>query len=318
MKSIKISSVDELYSNHFTPNTKLECVCPICNIAHTKTFATICNRKNNYSSLSPFLCNKCLKQTVEYKQRQSECTKKYWSNIDSIKKDAFIKKCSSSARESWKDRKINNRILSHEQYVNIGKSCWTEDRRKRHSNNVSNSWKNEKIKQKRISSIKNAWSSKSEEELACFTKQIKQTKKNRYGYESYNNMSSSCSKYEFNNIKFDSSLELAYYIFLIDKKIPFEYHPNIYFLYTFEGVDHAYHPDFKVYEDIVELKGSQFLKEDGSWKDIYHHNDALVEAKHQCLLQNNVKIIYDFEMNDIINYVKSTYGKAFLKKCKCN
>lgn len=75
MKSIKVSSIDELNSGHFVSNTKLECVCPTCNIVYVKTFVIICNRKSNYPSLSPFLCSKCLKQTAEYKQKQSENTK---------------------------------------------------------------------------------------------------------------------------------------------------------------------------------------------------------------------------------------------------
>ena len=60
----------------------------------------------------------------------------------------------------------------------------------------------------------------------------------------------------------------------------------------FDGKTHFYLPDFLVDGQLVELKGDQFLKDDGTWKNPYDHGqDALYEAKHQCLVKNNVVIL---------------------------
>lgn len=76
-------------------------------------------------------------------------------------------------------------------------------------------------------------------------------------------------------------------------------------------------PDFKVEDQLVELKGSQFLKEDGSWKNPYDKSqDGLFEAKHQCLLKNSVKIIYTDEYMNYVKYVEEKYGKDYLKQFK--
>ena len=127
----------------------------------------------------------------------------------------------------------------------------------------------------------------------------------------------SFAKYFYNNIFFDSAPELAYYIWLTDNKISFEYQPNITFEYEYEGKKHIYMPDFLVEDQLIELKGSQFLNEDGSWKNPYNKSDTgKTEAKHQCLLKNNVKIIYTDEYQKYLNYVKETYGKSYLKNFK--
>lgn len=60
---------------------------------------------------------------------------------------------------------------------------------------------------------------------------------------------------------FDSSWEIAYYIWLKDNMIIFEYQPNISFKYIVNGQIHYYRPDFKVNDEIHEIKGEQFFNE---------------------------------------------------------
>ena len=47
-----------------------------------------------------------------------------------------------------------------------------------------------------------------------------------------------------------------------------------------------------------------------------HSQDGLYEAKHQCMLKNNIKILKSNEYNAYIRYVESAYGKKFLNSCK--
>lgn len=45
-----------------------------------------------------------------------------------------------------------------------------------------------------------------------------------------------------------------------------------------------------------------------------HSQDALYEAKHQCMLANDVKIIKTSSMVDVLKYIDSKYGKGYLKQ----
>ena len=67
------------------------------------------------------------------------------------------------------------------------------------------------------------------------------------------------SVYIYNNLKFDSSWELAFYIYCIDKG------KNIIretcsFTYNCNGLDYSYFPDFRVNGALVEIKGLQFFE----------------------------------------------------------
>ena len=66
-------------------------------------------------------------------------------------------------------------------------------------------------------------------------------------------------KYNYKNISFDSSWELAYYIYLKDHNIDFEYQPNTPFEYIIDNKKHLYYPDFLINEQYIEIKGKQFL-----------------------------------------------------------
>ena len=169
---------------------------------------------------------------------------------------------------------------------------------------------------------------------------IKSTKKERYGDENYNNLrklndtcmktygvewpmqdarirSKASVKYFYDNYEFDSKEELCFYVYLKDSKINFAFQPNISFEYECEGKSHMYLPDFIVEGHVVEIKGDHFFKEDGTMCNPYDHSlDPLYEAKHQCMLSNNVKIIKASEMKDILSYVASKYGSSFVSSCK--
>lgn len=164
------------------------------------------------------------------------------------------------------------------------------------------------------------------------------TKIERYGTTSYNNREKfaqtlmqrygvtapmhskiicdkSHHKYTYNGVKFDSSYELVYYIWLSDFHVDFEYRPGVMFAYEYEGIVHVYNPDFLVNGELVELKGRQFFKDKDPSKSMvnpYNHKlDGLYEAKHQCMLNNGVKIIVD--CSEYEQYVATTYGKDYIK-----
>ena len=120
---------------------------------------------------------------------------------------------------------------------------------------------------------------------------------------------------EYKGMNFDSIYEIAYYIWLTDHTIAFEYEPNVKFKYVYDGKEHWYMPDFVVDSQYVEIKGDHFFNEDGTMRNPWDSSlDDLYEAKHQCMLQNNVKIIRVSEMKDILDYIYAKYGKSYLKQ----
>lgn len=126
-------------------------------------------------------------------------------------------------------------------------------------------------------------------------------------------------KLSYAGIQFDSYPEIAYYIWLRDKKVEFEFQPNISFEYEHNGTKHFYYPDFYLLEtnEIVELKNSNTFDDNGKMICLYDRSlDALYEAKHQCMLANNVRLILTEEYQTFINYVEQKYGVHFkVEKC---
>ena len=121
-------------------------------------------------------------------------------------------------------------------------------------------------------------------------------------------------KYLYNMKYFDSSWELAYYIWLKDHNIDFKYQPSISFEYEYNSSKHIYHPDFLVESEIYEIKGPQFFK-DGKMINPYDPSlNDLYEAKHQCMIKNNIKIITD--CTEYIDYIGEKYGNDYLKQFK--
>ena len=126
-------------------------------------------------------------------------------------------------------------------------------------------------------------------------------------------------KYLFDGIYFCSIPEIAFYIYHNDNGIEVEYQPDVELLYLHDGKMHRYEPDFKIGDQLFELKGRQFVKSDGTWQNPYDHaQDALYEAKHQCCIQNNVKILYTLDYMPYVEYVFYNYGKHFFEPLRAN
>ena len=116
------------------------------------------------------------------------------------------------------------------------------------------------------------------------------------------------SKFKYNEIKFDSSWELAYYIWLKDNNIEFEYQPEP-LTYLYEQKEHKYFPDFKINNELIEIKGKNWLK-------LLLEKGTKQEAKYKCMLEHNVKIITD--CSKYLQYIKNKYGTNYLRKFKNN
>ncbi len=175
--------------------------------------------------------------------------------------------------------------------------------------------------------LKESWKTKTKEDIAKRYEKYKQTNLRKSGIENpfldkekiksaiFNKFGTyripNCL-YNFENNLFDSSWELALWIYAKDHGEEIEREP-CFFEYEFEGKVHRYFPDFKYKGKLIEIKGPQFVKENGEWQNPFDHSqDGLFEAKHQCILKNGVEILWEKEIQFVIDYVKEKYTKDFL------
>ena len=125
-------------------------------------------------------------------------------------------------------------------------------------------------------------------------------------------------KYLYNNINFDSSWELAFYIWHVDHNIDFEYQPNISFKYAYNGKIHTYHPDFRINGKIYEIQGDQYFNADKT-KMICPYNHALDDKfneKYKCMKNNNVIIITSNDIKKYLVYIYEKYDIMYLQQFK--
>lgn len=147
----------------------------------------------------------------------------------------------------------------------------------------------------------------------------KQTTFLHYGVENPNDsheiQSLKCKKYFYDNNYFDSSWEIAYYIWLKNNGVYFEYQPKQTFEYTYNNKIFKYHPDFLVENYFVEIKGSHFFDTFGNFINPYNRNlDGQYKEKYKCMLDNNIIIIRNCDK--YLNYVNKKFGKNYLKQFK--
>lgn len=66
---------------------------------------------------------------------------------------------------------------------------------------------------------------------------------------------------------------------------------------------------------LIEIKGNQFLTESGEVKNPFGAVD-FIKAKLECAKRNSVEIWGEKDIQFALNYVKTVYGKDFLKKLR--
>lgn len=123
-------------------------------------------------------------------------------------------------------------------------------------------------------------------------------------------------KYWFGEEYFDSSWELALWIYAKDHNEDIERTPCKY-AYYYNGKQHFYYPDFRYRGKIIEIKGDYFFDDDGKMHSPFaKEEDGVFLAKQNCMFENNVIVWTKEQISFAIDYVAETYGKDFLKKCK--
>jgi len=176
------------------------------------------------------------------------------------------------------------------------------------NHNVINPSQIPEVKERREITVKKHYGEKGRASKEIVNKMLDTRYKNHGSY-------SLNKKYLYNDLYFDSSWELIYYIWLKDHCIKFEYHPSKHFNYECDNKTHKYCPDFLVESEYIEIKGLQFFDKQNPLNKMvcpYDHKlDNQYEAKHQCMIQNNVIIITNILQYQ--NYVNEKYGNDYIE-----
>ena len=252
--------------------------------------------------------------TEEQKVLQKEKSLQAWNSKSEEERKNIIKKRRNSLKQTCSNR-------TKEEKEKIGKHISEVQQ------NFSKEKKTEISEKKRVAQI-NYWSDLDDSSREYLRKKNKES----HLTENYLNRrleiqksrtkeywkeirSKSHHSYFYEGLDFDSSWELAVWIYAKDHSLDIEREP-IMFEYEVNGKVKKYFPDFKLNEDLIEVKGDHFFKNgkmicpfDESLNDIY-------EAKHQCGLKNKVKFWTSKEMQDILKYVEDKYTKDYLELFK--
>lgn len=149
---------------------------------------------------------------------------------------------------------------------------------------------------------------------------IKQTFLEKYGVENPSQVheiqSKKVKKYEYEGIQFDSSWELAVWIYAKDNNIQIEREP-VALEYFVNNVKHIYYPDFRYDGKIIEIKGPHIYNENREIRKGWNRDpdlDKIIKAKIDCASANGIEIWGKTKIQKYLKYVKDVYGKNYLKQ----
>ena len=125
-------------------------------------------------------------------------------------------------------------------------------------------------------------------------------------------------KYTYDNQSFDSSWELAFWIYCKDNNIDIKRCDVSFEYFDKYNVKHYYFPDFILNNNqYIEIKGDDQFDKNGKMIDkLDHSKDYIAEAKHQCMISNNITIFKYDEVKKYLDYITENYGKSYLKQFK--
>lgn len=103
---------------------------------------------------------------------------------------------------------------------------------------------------------------------------------------------------------------------MVDNNYNFKYHPGIKFKYIYNNIEHNYFPDFKVDDDLIEIKGDYFFDVYGNFIDPYDNNNDKAKSKYECMMKNNIIILKGDDLKDVFFFVDNKYGKNYIKQFK--
>lgn len=269
------------------------------------------NAKKNIKNYEHIICPSCMSKIrnskmdwdARSKKIKETAIKKYgsvdamWAKRNQTTEKIWLKKYGVKHIFQAEEVKEKIRKTSQERYGvdNAGGAPQSLEKAKKtfmKHYGVDNPWKSEEIKEK-----------------------IRKTNQKKYGVDCFTQTQEyQCKakkRYTYQNIQFDSSWELAFFIYCKDHN--YNISRNISYISYKDslGKNHRYFPDFIVNGQIIEIKGGQFYTDKELDGGIYKNIDAM-QCKLKVLQGLNIKIISNCEK--YLNYVEETYGKNYLQQ----
>ena len=313
-----------------------------------------CGKPTEFLSLRlgyrEYCCNKCVQTSKEIQEKIKKTNQERYGSDYYSKTDKWLNSVKKTNQEKYgcdfagQNKDVKEKALKTclEKYGTTTYSQTEECKQKMADTNTKKYGKSaimqvEEFKEKSVKTCQEKYGKDNVSQVKEIQDKKIETNQQRYGVDWFNNNKKafktniqkygvehpsqnhdirckSQQKYLYNMKYFDSSWELAYYIWLKDHNIDFKYQPSISFEYEYNSSKHVYHPDFLVESEIYEIKGPQFFK-DGKMINPYDASlNDLYEAKHRCMVENNIKIITD--CTEYIDYVDQKYGNDYLKQFK--
>lgn len=249
--------------------------------------------------------------TEEQKQQQKEKALNTWQSKSEEERKAIVAKRKSSLSETCKSRTAEERSIIAQNIRNAQAALSFE--------------KKLDISTRKRETQKEIWSKRSADRIKelreknskghCTTEYLARRRtvnETRTESQWRDIRSKSQHKYFYGTNCFDSSWELAIWIWAKDKGMSIEQEP-VMFEYEFNGNLHKYFPDFRLEDDLIEAKGDHFFREDKMICPFDESKNDLYEAKHQCGLKNQVKFWRAKEMQPVLEYINSKYTADYLK-----
>lgn len=287
----------------------------------------VCGNLNNFNSFSSGYfktCSQSCAQILNAEHRKQVRYKKYGEGnycskegLENISKENS-KNYKVRIEKTIKNLKQKYNISDDIKIANISQFQFVKDRKEQtalEKYGVKNNFliKDNNGIEKRINTSLEKYGVKYPMQNENIQEKTKNTNIKKYGCENpmqnYSIFKNTMKKYKYNNITFDSSWEIAYYIWLTDHNIKFEYQPKfIEYFWSGDNKLHKYYPDFKINNEYIEIKRPDLFE------NMIIENGSKENAKYKCMIKNNVKIITD--CSEYLNYIKEKYGNDYLKQFK--
>ena len=136
------------------------------------------------------------------------------------------------------------------------------------------------------------------------------------------------SPFYYYGVYFDSGWELAVWIYCHDHGISITREPVRFEFKDINGTTRYCYPDFMINGKLVEVKGKQFFRPDGTMYCPFRHKDEsdeeyeficdLYERKHQCELEHGVEFWKQEDIEYMKLYINRTYGYSYLNSFRRN
>ena len=332
---IELKELNKDFIKKFKQNQRFKFVCVKC--GKTEVLA-----RDSFKKRNELLCKDCQKrQSLSHVNWDDVVKKTKKTKLEKYGDENYsnYEKMAKTQKKMWEDEETRNKLLKSRQQKSLEKYGTThhmknkdfcdnffeeyEERtgyktpltspkaldnlNKKYNTNVTNAFQIEEVKEK-----------------------IKKTKEERHGDSNYNNIEKARKtnlekygveaswanhdvrlkarkKYFYDNKNFDSSWELSVYMYLKENNVDFEYQPDVYFEYEARNKVRRYYPDFRIENTYYEIKGEQFYdKENDTFVNPYNNEENdIYNAKHDCLIRNNVKILFYEDIKDIIEKYKT-------------